>query len=144
MIAVEVQHFLARARDFLKGLECLEREGAYILNDDFVQFRYSPALLGIHCAISYSDALRTGMGCTDVSPDDHRTAANDLRKRLADRKYGNLKGTDRLGNLLSKKSNVAYYPAAMRENEVKEIVKKVERFAEWAEETGRQLEIEGW
>jgi len=41
-----------RARDFLKGMD--------LLKDDLVEFRFSPALLGIHGAISYCDALRIG------------------------------------------------------------------------------------
>jgi len=136
MAAVQVQHYLGRARDFLKGMD--------LLQDDLSEYRFSPALLGIHCAISYSDALRTGMGRADVSSDEHRTATNDLRKLLADRRYVNLKGTDRLGKLLSKKRGVEYDPVTVRENEVREIVKQAERFAEWAEETGRKLKIEGW
>ena len=84
------------------------------------------------------------MGCTDLSSDEHRTAANDLKQRLTDRKYENLKGADRLRSILSKKPSAAYDPVTMREDEAKEIVKRAERFAEWAEETGRKLLIEGW
>jgi hypothetical protein len=144
MISVQVQHFLGRARDFLKGMEGLVREDIYVLNDNIVKFKYSTALLGIHCAISYSDALRTGLGCGDVSSDDHRNAARDLESRLTDRKFDNLKGTARLGNLLSKKSRIEYAPDAAREKELEDILKDAERFAEWAETTGRRLGIEGW
>ncbi|MGA2168361.1 MAG: hypothetical protein ABSG62_09120 [Terracidiphilus sp.] len=144
MIAVQVQHFSGRARDFLKGMESLVREDIYVLNDQILNFKYSTALLSIHCAISYSDALRAGLGCTDVSSDDHRNAAMDLRLRLTDRKYENLKGADRLGKLLSKKNSIAYASEATRENEIEDIVKHAERFTKWAEETGRRLNIEGW
>ena len=144
MIAVEVQHYLGRARDFLKGLENLVREDIYVLDDEILKFKYSTALLSIHCAISYSDALRIGLGCTDVSSDDHRNAAMDLKLRLTDRRYENLKGTDPLGKLLSKKSSIAYASDAARENEIEDIVKHAERFTKWAEETGRKLKIEGW
>ena len=84
------------------------------------------------------------MGCTDVSSDDHRNAASDLKDVLTSRKYKNLQGADRLGKLLSKKSRIAYASATVRENEVEDIVKQVARFAFWAEEAGRKLEIEGW
>jgi hypothetical protein len=144
MIAVEVQHFLERARDFLKGMEVLVREDVYVLNNDFVRFRYSTAMLGIHCAISYSDALRTGLGCSNVSSDDHRSAASDLKARLTDRKFDNLKGTDRLGTLLSKKSRIEYACDPAREKEIEDILKDATRFAEWAETTGRKLRVEGW
>ena len=135
MVAVEVQHFLGRARDFLKGMD--------LLKDDLTEFRSSSALLGIHCAISYSDALRTGMGCSDLSSDDHRNAASDLISRLASRKFEKIQGANRLERLLSKRNRIAYGSEVAREVEVEDIVKQAERFAFWAEETGRKL-IEGW
>ena len=136
MPAIEVQHFLGRARDLLKGMD--------ILRDDLAEYRYSSALLGIHCAISYSDALRYGLGSVKLSSDDHKSAAEDLRSRLASRKFEQLQGADRLEKLLSRKSRVAYSSEATREEEAEEIVKQAQRFARWTEETGRQLRIEGW
>jgi hypothetical protein len=136
MIAIEVQQFLGRARDFLKGMD--------LLKDDLPVFRFSSALLGIHCAISYSDALRTGLGCTGVSADDHRTAASDLKSLLAARKFEKLQGADRLAKLQSKKRRIAYASEATRQDEVEDIVKLAERFAFWSEEAGRKLKIEGW
>ena len=144
MSAVEVQRFLSRARDFLKGMECLVQEDLYILDEDLVKFRYSPALIGIHCAISYSDALRTGMGCADVSSDDHQRAASDLRSRLASRRFEKQQGTKHLERLLSKKGRIAYSSDAAREDEIEDIVKRAKRFAAWAEATGEELRIEGW
>ena len=137
MIAVEVQHYLSRARDFLKGMD--------LLKDDLTGYRYSPALLGIHSAISYSDALRTGMGCTDVSADDHRNAARDLKSRLSARKYEDQKGAEKLDHLLGKtRKKIAYFPEASDVDEIKSVVLHVERFASWAEKTGKQLNIAGW
>jgi hypothetical protein len=137
MISIEVQHYLRRARDFLEGMK--------FLKDDLDAFRFSSALLGIHCAISYCDALRIGLGSTTVSSDDHCTAAEDLRKQLADdRRCENLRGVAHLGNLLSKKSRVAYAPDAMREHDFEMILQHTERFVAWAEETGKKLRIEGW
>lgn len=143
MIAIEVQHVLGRARDFLEGMETFVDEGAYILGEDVVQFRHSPALLGIHCAISYCDALRIGLGSSKVSSENHGSATEDL-KRCLKGKIENLRGTEHLGDLLAKKSRIAYSPTTVRENEVEEIVKHAQRFALWAEETGKKLKIEGW
>jgi len=84
------------------------------------------------------------MGITNLSSDDHTRAAIDLRKLLVDRKYKDLKGPDRLRTLLSRKSRIAYAPDAARENEIEDILKQAERFAIWAEETGKKLKIEGW
>jgi hypothetical protein len=136
MVGVQVQHFLDRARDFFNGMR--------LLRDDLAEFKSSSALLGIHCAISYSDALRTGMGCADVSSDDHQNAVNDLKLRLASRKFEKMQGAIRLERLLSKKNRIAYASGVPRENEIEDIVKQAERFAFWAEETGRRLQIEGW
>jgi len=136
MAAAQVQHFLGRARDFLKGMD--------LLKDDLVEFRFSPALLGIHGAISYCDVLRIGLGSEKVSSNDHQSATGDLKSLLASRRFERLQGADRLGKLLSKKSRIAYASDATREDEIKQIIQDAERFAAWAEAAGKSLKIEGW
>jgi len=84
------------------------------------------------------------MGCTDVSSSDHRNAARDLKSRLISRRVEKLQGVARLERLLSKKDRIAYASEAPKENEIEDIVKQAERFAFWAEETGKRLQIEGW
>jgi hypothetical protein len=133
MAAVQVQHYLSRARDFLEGMN--------FLKDDLA---FSSALLGIHCAISYCDALRIGLGSTKVSSDDHGSAAENLRRCLDDRKFENLRGVEHLRKLLSKKSRIAYAPDAVRKYDFEQIVNHTGRFVVWAEETGKKLRIEGW
>jgi hypothetical protein len=136
MGAVQVQHYLGRARDFLKGMD--------LLQGDLAEYRFSSALLGIHGAISYCDALRIGLGSQRVSSDDHGSAAEELKSLLSARKYEKLQGVDRLGKLLSRKSRIAYTADAVRENEIKDIVVQADRFASWAEDAGKALKIEGW
>jgi hypothetical protein len=136
MMAAQVQQYLSRARDFFGAMR--------LLSDDLREFGSSSALLGIHSAISYSDALRTGMGCADVAADDHRSAARDLRSRLALRRFEKIQGASHLEKLLSLKSWVSYSAEAARENQIENIVKWAERFASWSEDAGRQLRIEGW
>lgn len=133
---VQVQHYLERARDFFNGMR--------LLRDGLPEYMSSSALLGIHSAISYSDALRTGMGCTDVSSDDHLSAASDLKSRLLSRRSEKAGGAERLSRILSKKNLIAYAPEARKAGEIEEVLKQAERFASWAEETGRHLQIEGW
>jgi hypothetical protein len=133
MAAVQVQNYLSRARDFLEGMN--------FLKDDLA---FSSALLGIHCALSYCDALRIGLGSVKVSSDDHGSASEDLKERLTDRRFENLRGVDHLRDLLSKKSRIAYAPDAVRKHDFELIVKHTERFVVWAEETGKRLRIEGW
>jgi hypothetical protein len=136
MAAVEVQHFLGRARDFLKGMEFLQ--------DDLAEYRYSSALLGIHGALSYCDALRIGLGSDSLSSDDHQSAARDLKSLLVERKFEKHQGTDRLVKLLGKKSKIAYSGDTASEGEIKDIVLQARRFAFWAEAVGKELRIEGW
>jgi hypothetical protein len=136
MIAVEVQHYLERAREFLEGMRTLR--------DDDEAYGYSTALLGIHAAVSYADALRKGLGQKDVAAEDHLRAADDLKKLLRTRRFASLQGAERFGKLASKKSRVAYRAVTLRVEEVDEILKDAERFASWAEDAGRMLRIEGW
>ena len=136
MISVQVQHYRGRARDFLEGMN--------LLKDDLVEYRFSSALLGIHCAISYCDALRIGLGSGSLASDDHRRAADELKSLLASRKFVKLQGADQVAKLIAKKSRIAYAAEAVKETEVEEIVKRAERFAIWAEETGKALGIMGW
>ena len=82
MAAIEVQHYRNRARDFLDGMN--------FLKDDLDVYGYSAALLGIHGAVSYCDALRIGLGSTDLASEDHRTAIADLTSRLASRRIDRL------------------------------------------------------
>jgi hypothetical protein len=46
--------------------------------------------------------------------------------------------------LLSRKSRISYAAEPVRKNEAEDIVKRAKRFADWAEETGKALKIEGW
>jgi hypothetical protein len=136
MKAVEVQHYLSRARDFLKGMT--------LLKDDLAEFNYSSALLGIHGAISYCDALRIGLGGKSVSSENHKSAARELRVLLTSRKYNDKQGIERLQNLLSYKGLIAYSIERVSEKDIKSIIQQAERFALWAERTGTQLNVEGW
>jgi hypothetical protein len=65
MPAAHVQSYLTKARDFLKGMNLPENLAER-------ECRYSSALLAIHCAISYSDALRVGLGerLSELTSDD--------------------------------------------------------------------------
>jgi len=136
MFDIEVRHYLGRARDFLEGMK--------LLKDDLEVFRFSAALLAIHGAISYSDALRVGLGNDAVFADDHMSAASILRSLLLERRLGNLRGVQRLESLLAKKSRVAYSQSRLDLNEIALIVQNAERFAVWAETVGKELEIGGW
>jgi len=135
MIAMQVQHYLSRARDFLQGVD--------LLKEDLDEYRFSSALLGVHAAISYCDAMRVGLGSRRLSSDDHRSAAADLKSHLGACKYDDHGGMDRLKRLIGYKSKVAYGPYESGLDFGK-IVQDALRFAAWAESAGKTLRIEGW
>jgi len=136
MIAVRFQHYKSRARDFLDGMS--------LLQEDLDAFGYSSALLGIHGAISYADALRVGMGSKSLSSEDHSRATSELESLLSSRGLKQQQGVKHLRLLLARKSRISYAAEAVRKNEAEDIVKRAKRFADWAEDTGKSLKIEGW
>jgi hypothetical protein len=84
------------------------------------------------------------MGRKSLSSEDHHRAASDLDSLLKSRNFENRKGIGHLRKLLGMKNRIAYDPETVRDVEVEDIVKQSERFADWAEEVGRKLKIEGW
>jgi hypothetical protein len=134
MPAVDVQHYLRRAADFSSGMKLLSSDPAYW---------NSAALLAIHSAISYSDALRIGLGENRLSADDHSKAADLLDERLPlwleDRK-----GLKHFRKLLSKKSRVEYSRRRLGLTDANDLVTDAIRFEIWVNRIGKQLNLEGW
>jgi hypothetical protein len=135
MPAMHVQHYLQRATDFLEGMQLTRTDESYW---------NSSALLAIHAAVSYSDALRIGLGDQRLSADDHRQAADELQKALPSRNAGNQTGIKHLRYLLSKKHLVAYGDHRLEQADYETLFTRAERFALWADRMGNQLNIEGW
>ena len=104
----------------------------------------SAALLGIHAAISYADALRIGLGDVALSADNHQEAVGRLNQALVDKKVKDLSGVQRFNALVGKKSAIAYGKSRTNENEIKMIVESSQRFSVWINQMGKQLNVEGW
>ncbi|MGB8477403.1 MAG: hypothetical protein WCE63_01000 [Acidobacteriaceae bacterium] len=104
----------------------------------------SAALLGIHAAISYADALCIGLGDSELSAEDHQKAGRRLQDVLANKKLKDTSGIKRFGELLSKKSAVAYRKNRINENDLKQIVESSQRFSSWVNKIGKELKVEGW
>ncbi|MBB6144613.1 hypothetical protein HNQ77_002569 [Silvibacterium bohemicum] len=136
MSDVQVQLYLKRAKDFLEGMK--------LLRDDCIAYGYSSALLAVHGAVSYCDALRTGLGDDNVSADDHREAVSRLEQLLRDKRYPKLDGLKRLSDLIGDKNAIAYGSKRVAQEKFKALTDRAERFAAWAEITGADLKIEGW
>jgi len=94
MQAIKVEHYLKRAADFSYVVLLLRGDASH---------RYSSALLAIHAAISYSDALRIGLGDTKLGRDDHNRAAEALKEILPVGSLSDETGLGHLRYLLSNK-----------------------------------------
>lgn len=136
MPAADVQVYLNRARDFLEGVR--------LLRSELSTYGCSSALLAIHGALSYCDALRIGLGEDKLSSDDHSKAPAALKQLLTNRRYEKLEGIARLSRLLASKSDVAYGRESIQISKAKSLIEQSERFVVWAETLGKELRIEGW
>jgi hypothetical protein len=134
MNAALVRHYITRASDFHDGMRQM-LGGPY---------RSSPALLAIHSAISFSDALRSGLGDQKLYGDDHAESLRALRGLLLSRRYKDDVGLLHLRYLLSVKTPKSYGPKRLDAKELSRITTKAEQFATWAIKAGNQLGIEGW
>lgn len=151
MSIVVVQHFLRRAKDFESSMKMCQ-ESSLMAEIEFPSSStsrdnerlQSAALLAIHSAISYADALRTALGDSELSAEDHRTAEARLRQALVNRRIDDPKGLHRFGALLAKKSAVAYSRNRIGDNELKSIVESCQRFSVWINQIGKRLKAEGW
>jgi hypothetical protein len=129
----QVEFYLRRATDFFHGMQFLQGDEVY---------RNSTALLAIHSAVSYSDALRVGLGDASLSSDDHRNAAKSLKLALARKHWSDETGLRHLRDLTSRKSEIAY--GGKRISDYQAIFDKARKFAAWSNKIGKELEIEGW
>jgi hypothetical protein len=135
MQVVLVEHYLQRAADFYYGMLLMRGDDLY---------RNSSALLAIHSAVSFSDALRVGLGDEKLPSDDHAKAVDSLLRMLPARQASDQAGLNHLRYLVSNKSRVAYGSDRLSAREFEILVTKAERFASWANGLGRKLNIEGW
>ncbi len=101
------------------------------------------ALLAIHSAISYADALRYGLGDDRLSSGSHGDAAGTLRKLCVAKGLPDLTGIAHLEYLLSKKTPVSYGSQRIPEGQIDVMLLRAERFARWAVTTSHKMMIEG-
>ena len=132
---MEVQHYILRAIDFYNGMQLIRYDAPY---------RNSAALLAIHSAISYTDALRVGLGDDRLTGDNHQQATKSLRRLLAVDETTDQEGLRHFEYLVSHKSQIAYGDERLTENELRRLIIKAERFAKWANGVGKQRSIKGW
>ena len=135
MQAEQVRHYVARASEFYKTMRLLQGADGYA---------NACALLAIHSAVSFTDALRSGLGDRELAGEDHRSAASALRKLMAHRSNTVGQGTAHLEKLIAEKSSVAYGSSRLEAKDYQTVTMHAERYASWANRMGRELKIEGW
>jgi hypothetical protein len=135
MDALRVEHHLRRADDFLEGTR-FTTDDASVAN--------SSALLAIHSALSYNDALRAGLGAAKLSANDHSSVVNDMDRLIPPNRIRDRSGLEQLKILLAKKSAVAYGDGRIAAQDMKALTTRAERFARWANNIAKELKIEGW
>ena len=112
MAVVDVQLYIARAKDFFSAMQ--------LMRDDEL-YENSTALLAIHSAISYADALRNGLGQMSQQAEDHTKAVNSLLSLLRDRGFGDEAGLTHLKYLLSQKTAISYSNRRLDRREVSQL-----------------------
>lgn len=134
MSSVQVSHYLRRAADFGNAMKLLSDDPDYLS---------SAALLAIHSAISYSDALRIGLGDSNLAHSDHRRAADILKSTLPSW-FADTQGLQHLRKLLSRKSSLEYSEWMPSTTDLRDLVTAALRFEAWANQAGKLLKLEGW
>lgn len=116
--------YVDKADHFLQGMR--------LLSGDFGAYRTSIGLLAIHSAISLNDAIRAGVTGQSSKSEDHSSAARELERICSELKVEKMPGLRHLSSLLSRKSDIAYGDQRIDDNDVKSVMDRAERFANWA------------
>lgn len=146
-----MQHFLRRAKDFEYSMKLcrdtsLDKE-VQLVNTGIPKSNeslQSAALLGIHAAMSYADALRIGLGDPELSADDHKLAVRRLEKAIPAKHIQDKTGIQRFNALVGSKTVIAYGKGRINDNDLKSLVESSQRFSAWINRLGKELKVEGW
>lgn len=97
------------------------------------------ALVSIHSAIAYNDALHVRLTGRRPKYDDHRTAVNSTERNCRARKL-NTAGVVHLKALIEKKTAYSYGDSAVTSEQAQAVSIKAERFEAWVNQIIRDLE----
>lgn len=101
-----------------------------LLLDDVVQYKSAVALLAVHSAIAYNDAVLEKLGIGVFSDSDHKRAYPRTLKVCAEKKIDHA-GLRHLKHLLANKSDYSYN-GAVDISAARAAAAKAERFQLWA------------
>jgi hypothetical protein len=110
-----------------------------ILKDDPTEFAEAGSLLSIHAAIALNDAVLSGYGVGRSVEPDHQQAVTQLQSLCAKEGLSTL-GISRFRRLIQQKTIVSYAERSVRENQMRDIVLQIERFAAWVFKTFVELQ----
>ena len=103
-----------------------------LCRDGLTSYASAVALLAVHSAISYSDAILIGLGGGRPRGESHREAVAAL-KRACTRAKIDQQGVTHFQKLLSVKTDVSYGEKHIDDGKVEALYVTAERFQVWAE-----------
>ena len=111
----------------------IELAGAMKLcQDDLPAYASAAAVLAVHSAISYGDAVVTGLGNARSKGENHQAAVTALKRACTGARI-ELRGIDHLRKLLSAKTEVSYGENQVDHERATKLCIFAERFQVWAE-----------
>jgi hypothetical protein len=103
-----------------------------LCQDDLAAYASAAALLAVHSAISYSDAVLIGTVGRRSRREDHRQAAIAHKRACAGAKIDQ-RGIAHLQTLLSVKTDISYGDQLIDNERIAALCNTAERFQTWAE-----------
>jgi hypothetical protein len=103
-----------------------------LCQDGLATYASAAALLAVHSAISYSDALLVEMTGTRPRGEDHQEAVAALRRACAKARIEH-RGIAHLQKLLGVKTDVSYGDRHVDDSKIEALCITAERFRVWAE-----------
>ena len=104
-----------------------------LCQDGMSEYASAAALLAVHSAISYNDALLEGLGGKRPRGENHREAVTALRRACTGAKIAPL-GITHLLKLLDAKNDISYNDKRLDEVRITALCVAAKRFETWAEQ----------
>jgi hypothetical protein len=130
MVDARFSTYYRRAAQFASAMK--------LCQDDLSAYASAAALLAVHSAISYSDALLIGFDGKRPRGENHQDAITAL-KRTCSRAKVDHHGIVHLQRLLSVKTDISYGEKQVDDERVETLCIAAERFQTWAERI-----LHGW
>lgn len=124
MIEARFSVYRRRARQLADAMK--------LCQDDLSAFASAAALLAVHCAISYSDALLIGLGSTRPHGEDHRDAVTALKRACTKAKV-DPRGIRHFQSLVGAKTDISYGEKQVDDDRIAALCIAADRFQRWAE-----------